>query len=97
MQQTALSFSKNEGHCSVQLARIIRRFTPDSWRVMPPQLMGRAVRRHRQQIAMKDVDMGAPEDRDGTISRYRKGPILLERAVRRLQDADLDAMPMGGG
>jgi uncharacterized damage-inducible protein DinB len=46
---------------------------------------------------MKDVDMHAPEDRDGTISRYREGPILLERAVRRLQDADLDAMPAGGG
>jgi len=46
---------------------------------------------------MKNVDLHAPEDRDGTISRYREGPTLLERAVRGLQDADLDAMPSGGG
>jgi uncharacterized damage-inducible protein DinB len=46
---------------------------------------------------MKNADLHAPEDRDGTISRYREGPALLERAVRGLQDADLDAMPAGGG
>jgi uncharacterized damage-inducible protein DinB len=46
---------------------------------------------------MKYVDLHAPEDHDGTIARYREGPILLERAVRDLQDADLDAMPSGGG
>lgn len=46
---------------------------------------------------MKNVDLHAPEDRDGTISRYREGPTLLEQAVRGLQDADLDAVPSGGG
>jgi hypothetical protein len=46
---------------------------------------------------MKNVDLHAPEDRDGTISRYREGPTLLERAVRDLRDADLDAMPSEGG
>ena len=46
---------------------------------------------------MKNVDLHAPEDRDGTISRYREGPTLLERAVRGLQDVDLDATPSGGG
>lgn len=41
--------------------------------------------------------MNAPEDRDGTISRYREGPALLERAVSGLRDADLDGKPSGGG
>lgn len=41
--------------------------------------------------------MDGPEDREGTLSRYREGPILLERAVLGLQDADLDAAPSGGG
>jgi hypothetical protein len=46
---------------------------------------------------MKNVDLHAPEDRNGTISRYREGPPLLERAVSGLRDADLDAVPSGGG
>lgn len=46
---------------------------------------------------MKYVDLHAPEDRDGTITRYREGLTLLERAVADLQDADLDAMPSAGG
>lgn len=46
---------------------------------------------------MKYSNFQAPEDRDGTISRYREGPTVLERAVRGLQDADLDAVPSGGG
>lgn len=46
---------------------------------------------------MENADLRAPEDRDGTISRYREGPTLLEGAVAGLQDADLDAMPSGGG
>ena len=41
--------------------------------------------------------MIAPEDRDSTITRFREGPLLLERAVMALQDADLDARPSGGG
>ncbi len=41
--------------------------------------------------------MDAPEDRDATVSRYRKGPMLLEHAVMGLRDADLDAKPSGGG
>ena len=45
MQLTALSFQK-EGHCIVKLATNILRSTPCSWRVIAPQLMGRAVRRH---------------------------------------------------
>ena len=43
------------------------------------------------------MHMNAPEDRDGTISRYREGPALLERAVSGLRDADLDRKPSGGG
>lgn len=39
----------------------------------------------------------APEDRAGTIARYREGPALLERVVGGLGDADLDAVPAGGG
>lgn len=46
---------------------------------------------------MKNVDLHAPKDRDGTIARYREGPALLERTVGSLRDADLDAMPSGGG
>ncbi len=45
MQLAALSFQK-EGHCIVKLARIIKRSTLHSWRVVTPQLMGRAVRQH---------------------------------------------------
>jgi len=41
--------------------------------------------------------MDAPGDRDTTLSRYREGPLLLERAVMGLQDTDLDARPSGGG
>jgi uncharacterized damage-inducible protein DinB len=43
------------------------------------------------------MDMNAPKDRDGAVSRYREGPILLEQAVMGLRDADLDAKPSGGG
>lgn len=46
---------------------------------------------------MKNIDLQAPEDRDGTISRYREGPTLLERVVRGLHDTDLDAVPSGSG
>jgi len=41
--------------------------------------------------------MNAPEDRDGAISRFREGPLLLADAVMDLRDADLDAKPSGGG
>ncbi len=41
--------------------------------------------------------MNAPDDREGTLSRYRDGPRLLESAVTGLQCADLDAVPPGGG
>jgi uncharacterized damage-inducible protein DinB len=41
--------------------------------------------------------MNAPEDRTGTISRYREGPLLLEQVVKGLPDSDLDAVPSGGG
>jgi uncharacterized damage-inducible protein DinB len=41
--------------------------------------------------------MDAPEDRIGTISRYREGPRLLEQAVLGLEDAVLDASPSRGG
>jgi uncharacterized damage-inducible protein DinB len=41
--------------------------------------------------------MKAPEDRTGTISRYREGPLLLAQVVQGLADADLDAKPSQGG
>jgi hypothetical protein len=41
--------------------------------------------------------MNAPEDRTGTISRYREGPHLLEQVVQGLADAELDAKPSKGG
>jgi DinB superfamily len=41
--------------------------------------------------------MKAPENRDAAISRYRQGPFLLEQALTGLRDADLDAIPSGGG
>jgi uncharacterized damage-inducible protein DinB len=41
--------------------------------------------------------MNAPEDREAAISRYREGPILLERIVMDLRDADLDAKFSRGG
>ena len=39
----ALAFQK-EGHHVVKLARIMKRSMPVSWRVLTPQLMGRAVK-----------------------------------------------------
>jgi uncharacterized damage-inducible protein DinB len=41
--------------------------------------------------------MDAPEDRTGTISRYREGPLVLEEVVKGLTDPDLDARPSRGG
>ena len=41
--------------------------------------------------------MNAPEDRDRAISRFREGPILLERTVMDLKDSELDLKPSGGG
>jgi uncharacterized damage-inducible protein DinB len=41
--------------------------------------------------------MNAPEDRTGTISRYREGPHQLEQVVMNLADAALDAKPSQGG
>ena len=41
--------------------------------------------------------MNIPEDRDGTISRFREGPMLLEGIVSSLQDRQLDFIPSGGG
>ena len=41
--------------------------------------------------------MEAPEDSTGAIARYREGPALLEQVVKDLTDADLDAVPSGGG
>ncbi len=41
--------------------------------------------------------MNAPEDREGTISRYREGSFLLEEVVNDLADDDLDAKPSQGG
>ena len=45
----------------------------------------------------RGVIIKVPEDRDEALSRYREGPILLERAVMGLRDADLDDKPSGGG
>jgi uncharacterized damage-inducible protein DinB len=59
--------------------------------------MRKPLGRHAREAIMKNVDLHAPEDRDGTMSRYREGPALLESVVRGLQDADLDAAPSGGG
>ena len=59
--------------------------------------MNANVGRDTEGIIMKNVDLHAPEDRDGTISRYREGPTLLEGVASDLRDADLDAMPSGGG
>jgi uncharacterized damage-inducible protein DinB len=41
--------------------------------------------------------MNVPEDRDDALSRYRKGPMLLEHTVMGLRDAELDTKPSGGG
>jgi hypothetical protein len=41
--------------------------------------------------------MKTPEDREGTISRYREGPWLLEQVVLGLEKADLDFKPSEGG
>ena len=41
--------------------------------------------------------MNAPEDRTGTLSRYREGPQQLEEVLMNLTDADLDAKPSRGG
>lgn len=41
--------------------------------------------------------MNAPEDRTGTLSRYREGPQQLEEVLMNLMDADLDAKPAQGG
>lgn len=41
--------------------------------------------------------MNAPEDRTGTISRFREGPLVLEEVVKGLADSDLDAKPSRGG
>ncbi len=41
--------------------------------------------------------MDTPEDRDRTLSRFREGPVLLEQAVRGLNDSELDFKPAGGG
>ncbi|HPR87722.1 MAG TPA: DinB family protein [bacterium] len=41
--------------------------------------------------------MNAPEDRTGTLSRYREGPHQLEQVVMPLSEADLDARPAQGG
>ena len=54
MQQTALSFSK-EGHCIVTLVRIVKRSILVSWRVVTPQLMGRAVR-HTGRRSLRPLD-----------------------------------------
>lgn len=41
--------------------------------------------------------MDAPEDRAGTLSRFREGPSLLEAVVMGLKDDVLDSVPAGGG
>jgi hypothetical protein len=41
--------------------------------------------------------MNSPEDRTGTISRYREGPVVLEQVIRGLPDAVVDATPSRGG
>ena len=41
--------------------------------------------------------MNAPENREDAISRFREGPILLERTVMDLNDSELDLKPSGGG
>lgn len=41
--------------------------------------------------------MNPPENREAALSRYREGPALLEQAVAKLQEADLDARPSNGG
>lgn len=41
--------------------------------------------------------MNAPEDKEGTISRFCAGPRTLEAAVAELKPEDLDAVPPGGG
>lgn len=50
MQLTALSFSK-EGHCIVELARLVKRSIPTSWQVITQQVMGRSVKR-RLELAL---------------------------------------------
>jgi len=41
--------------------------------------------------------MNVPEDRDRALTRFREGPILLERTVMGLRDSELDFKPSGGG
>jgi len=41
--------------------------------------------------------MKSPTNKDSVIARYMEGPILLERAITGLNDADLDTAPTKGG
>ena len=41
--------------------------------------------------------MIVPEDKTGVITRYREGPAELEKLLKNLTDADLDAVPARGG
>ena len=42
-------------------------------------------------------EMKSPADKDSVIARYIEGPILLERALTGLKDAELDTAPTKGG
>ena len=41
--------------------------------------------------------MKPPADKDSVITRFMEGPILLERALAGLREADLDTAPAKGG
>ena len=41
--------------------------------------------------------MKSPADKDSVIARYKKGPVLLERTLAGLKDADLDRAHREGG
>jgi hypothetical protein len=41
--------------------------------------------------------MNLPGNRDEILARYKEGPVVLERAIADLRDADLDARPSQGG
>ena len=41
--------------------------------------------------------MKPPPDKDSVIARYIEGPVLLEKALAGLKEADLDIAPSKGG
>ena len=63
------------------------------WTIQPSRYQAPPTRA----LILQRSDMNPPSDRDAVLARYTEGPIVLERAIADLQDADLDALPSQGG